>query len=105
MTDDEAIDRIGKLLKLATNNPNEAEARSAAFQAVTLIAKHGLVVGRPVAVRQWHAPSPDYDFADYLRMEQERMTRDANAYRSPFEQTVAEGHTPGGGSWWVKFTR
>jgi hypothetical protein len=46
--DEEAkvVGRVEKLLRLAGNNANEEEARTAAVQAARLIREHGLVVRR-----------------------------------------------------------
>lgn len=41
----ETIDLIEKLIRLATNNPNEEEARSAALKAVTLIINSNITLG------------------------------------------------------------
>lgn len=44
MSEEKIIDRIKKLLSLAGNNPNSAEAGAAALKAQELMAKHGVSV-------------------------------------------------------------
>lgn len=63
MTADEqakVLDRVQKLLRLAANNPNEEEARTAAMQAVKLIANHKLAVTCAQPVTPPHVPMPPY---------------------------------------------
>lgn len=53
------IDLCHKLIALATNNPNEEEAKLAALKAVRLIKEHNLLPGAPpVARRPTQAPPP-----------------------------------------------
>lgn len=47
--DAKVLDRVQKLLRLATNNPDEEEARTAALQAVKLIVEQGLIASAPGA--------------------------------------------------------
>ena len=51
--DERIISRIRKLIALAESTHSEEEARTAAREAVRLIAKHGLLTGQPT-----HAPPP-----------------------------------------------
>lgn len=56
MAADKILDRIDKLIALATNNPNEEEARTAAMQAVKLIREHSCSIAL-AAHEQPRAPS------------------------------------------------
>jgi hypothetical protein len=40
VADDKVLDRIGKLMRLALNNPNREEAASAALKAIALMDEH-----------------------------------------------------------------
>lgn len=57
------VDRVRKLIALAESTHSEEEARTAAREAVRLIAKHGLLTGqqthappRPRAAPAWNGP-------------------------------------------------
>lgn len=62
--DERIISRIRKLIALAESTHSEEEARTAAREAVRLIAKHGLLTGppthtpppRPKAAPAWNGP-------------------------------------------------
>lgn len=68
MTD--TVDIIHKLLKLATNNPNEQEAHSAALRAARLIEQHAIVLTLP------ERPCPSY-----TAERQARADAEAKAYK------------------------
>ena len=41
------LDKVNKLIRLATNNPSAEEAKLAALKAVTLIKENEIKVGKP----------------------------------------------------------
>lgn len=47
---------VEKLIRLATNNPNEEEATAAALRAVRLIAEHQILIGGKTMVAPLRAP-------------------------------------------------
>lgn len=71
------IDRIQKLLRLATNNPNDAEARSAALAAAKLIMEHKCVLTLPVVLGNPHA-SPIDDTLRKYREDAQRQAREVD---------------------------
>ena len=57
------MDMVEKLIRLATNNPNEEEAKLAALKACSLIQKFSIPLGADVVIvkdREWKPPSPDF---------------------------------------------
>lgn len=52
------LEMCHKLIALATNNPNEAEATAAAVRAVKLIKQHNLLPGAPSVSRRPMSPPP-----------------------------------------------
>lgn len=51
MTPEQILDRVGKLMRLALNNPNEQEALRAALACLKLMDAHKMVVTLPVSTR------------------------------------------------------
>jgi hypothetical protein len=73
VTPAEALDRVQKLLQLATKNPSVEEARSAAVKACELIVAHRLIVAvtpQPTAPTTFNAP--DW-LAQMLRQRQQQQ--------------------------------
>jgi hypothetical protein len=108
--DAKLVDRIEKLLRLATNNPNEEEARSAALSAAKLIVAHQFVIGRPATPTPATPPSAPYDHAaaaywqgmqQYWREMQQRE-QDETLREAVRRQREQASRTPDGGSWWQK---
>lgn len=65
------LDRIQKLVRLATNNPNTSEAHAAALKAVRLIVEHHIVLsvpGAPPVRQEWHYTPTPQEYDDIWRM-------------------------------------
>jgi len=84
---DDVIEKIGKLMALALNNPNEEEARSAAMKAVRLIKESGL--------RLVPAPQPDIQDASWiferLQRDRERQARYNEDYLKNLNDYLRQG--------------
>lgn len=66
----DTTDLIHKLISLATNNPNEAEASAAALKAVQLIKENGIKVGVAAPIkgpRKAWTQAEQADFAETLQ--------------------------------------
>jgi protein required for attachment to host cells len=64
----ETIDIIHKLMALAMNNPNEEEARSAAYRAVAMLTEHEIPIGGKTTAAKTPAMTPEEqtEFKDIL---------------------------------------
>lgn len=85
-------DIVRKLIALATNNPNEQEARLAALKACTLIMENNVQIGQKEAERATRgynplSPEEEVEVADFFKQQQARATIDpdhkAINYRPP----------------------
>lgn len=116
-TDAKLLDRITKLLRLATNNPSEEEARTAALQAAKLIVEHKFVIGREAPRATAPSPSPrppsNADIVELLRRQAEATRRQYEAQQAGYDEWMRQqerrarasrppDRTPDDGSWWRK---
>lgn len=63
MAEQSTVDMVEKLIRLATNNPSEQEAKAAALKACELIMKFSIPLGAEVVIvkdREWTPPSSDF---------------------------------------------
>jgi hypothetical protein len=99
-----ALDRIVKLVRLAANNPNEEEARSAALRACQMMVEHKVTlrltgVERPPTANPTDVPGappkpptpqPEYDFTDFMRMRYDAQ-RDFKTWEKQFWDHLRRG--------------
>lgn len=116
---DPRLDKIRKLIALATNNPNEEEARSAALKAIQLMVEHDVDITLPAVAAPspspppfaYGAPSRDDLMREVLRHMGEQQQWAANqqydAMRNSFNYTPpsAPQPTPEPPSFWGKIFR
>jgi hypothetical protein len=86
------IDKIWKLIRLATQNPNESESLRAALKACQLIVANTITL-RAADGPDQRRPNPfaaaDFDFVEALRRERQRQQREQQAaqYNSNYSNT------------------
>lgn len=75
----DTIDIVHKLIALATNNPNEAEAMAAALKAVQLIQQNNIPLGivRPSRAKASWTAQEEADFAETVAGLMKRPSPDA----------------------------
>jgi hypothetical protein len=78
----DALDRIGKLIRLATNNPNEQEAMRAALQACKLLVQHRCDISLP------HAKPKGTSFDDVM----DKMRETQRRYEQDFAARERKRH-------------
>lgn len=76
------LDKVNKLIRLATNNPSVEEAKFAALKAVTLIKDNEIKVGKPELINA-KSRYRAYDERDRVwQEERERVAREARIRRA-----------------------
>jgi hypothetical protein len=97
---DPRLDRILKLLALATKNPNVEEARSAAVKCLELMVEHGVVITLPAPKVSPAQPPPPPPPPGGLTYDALRDLMRQQAQQNPYRQQSSSGwwYNPYGGT-------
>lgn len=86
---------IEKLMRLALNNPNDEEARSAAMKCLRLMAEHNATITLPQPMPTSSQSNLTYDMLrDLMNQQQAAQNQQQNYYNNAFGNAFGFGYNP-----------